>query len=217
MTTPTQLSLYNGALLLLGQGTLASTSDDILSRRVLDSVWNRNAINYCLRQGAWNFAIRTIKAEYDAAISPDFGFPYAFAKPSDWLKTAVVASDDRFQNKLIGSQFRDEAGYWWADMTELYIRFVSNDSDYGTNYSKWPPDFERFVEAYLAKMAGPRITGVSAERLKIAEIEYDKFESQAKSADAAEDAPGFPPNGSWVRSRVGRRRGDWGRTDRLIG
>lgn len=204
MATPTQLSLYNGALFLLGQGSLSSTSEDRETRRALDNVWNRRAIDYCLRQGLWNFAVRTAKFTYDSSISPDFGFPCAFAKPGDWVKSVMIASDDRFQVKLTGNAFRDEAGYWWSDLQELYIRYVSNDSDYGTDYTLWPPDFERFVEAYLAKMGGPRITGVSAERLRTAEAIYDKFEAQAKSADAADDGSSPAPNGTWARSRLSR-------------
>jgi hypothetical protein len=219
VATPGQLSLYNGALLMLGEGILDSLTEDRGPRHVLDSVWDRNAINYCLRQGLWNFAVRTVKADYDQSIEPSFGFPYAFAKSSDWLKTAVVAADDRFINKLRGSQYRDEAGYWFSDLQTLYIRFVSNDSDYGTAYSKWPADFERFVESYLAKMAGPRIKGVAPERIRIAEGIYDKLEAQAKSADASDDGPADPPMGTWARARFGgkRSRRDLGSQTQLIG
>ena len=213
MATPTQLSLYNGALLLLGVGILSDTSEDREPRRVLDNVWNRRAIDYCLRQGLWNFAIKTWETAYDTTIDPDFGFPYAFAKPSDWIKTAAVASDDRFRNLLKGSDYRDEAGHWWADIPTLYIRYVSNDDDYGTDYTIWTPDFERFVEAYLAKMAGPKIKGASVERIKLAESLFDKLRAEANSFDAADDGPSEPPMGSWARARLGSsRRGS--RSDR---
>lgn len=206
MTTPTQLSLYNGALLLLGEGKLASLSENREPRHVLDDIWDRRAVDYCLRQGLWNFAIRAVESDYDATIEPSFGFQYVFGKPSDWVKTAAVASDEYFRALLTGFDYRDEAGNWLSNHNKLYIRYVSNDSDYGADYTLWTPDFERFVEAYLAKNAGPRIKGVSAERLEAAETVYDKLEGQAKSADAADDGPGSPPNGSWAQSRMRGQR-----------
>lgn len=217
MATPTQLSLYNGALLLLGVGILSDTSEDREPRRVLDNVWNRRAVDYCLRQGLWNFAVRTVKATHDSDLAPDFGFPYLYGKPSDWIKTAAVASDEFFESKLTGHQYRDETNYWRANLTPIYIRYVSNGADYGTSYSKWPPDFERFVEAYLAKMAGPKIKGATAERVKMAEAIYDKLEAQAKSADAADDGPSSPPNGSWVQARMRGRGGDRGSRSSFTG
>ena len=219
MSTPTQLSLYNGALYLLGEEKLASVNENREPRHVLDQFWNNGAVDYCLEQGLWNFAIRSVKAEADSSITPDWGFQKVFLKPSDWIKTAVVCSDEYFRNPLTNLDWRDEVGYWFSNLEELYIRYVSNNSSYGQNLALWPKTFERFVEAYLAKMAGPRIKGVSAEKIKLAEALYDKLESGAKSSDASNDGAAVQPDQSWAVARRNGRGGrrDWGSRSRLTG
>lgn len=218
MSTPSQLTLYNGALVLLGEEVLASLGENREPRRVLDNIWDRGAIDTCLEQGIWNFAMRTVKAEYDPELTPDFGFQYVFLKPSDWIKTAAMSSDEFFRTVMTGDAFRDEAGYWFTSIQTIYIRYVSNGASYGQNYTLWPKSFERFVESYLAKMAGPRIKGVSADRVQLAESIYEKLASDARGKDASNDGPMTAPNGSWVNARrAGSNRGDRGSRTQLIG
>ncbi len=201
--TATKLSLYNGALLLLEQRKLANLAENREPRRVLDSVWDRDAIEFCLEQGQWNFAMRTAMVEYDPNVDPEFGFIHGFAKPTDWIRTASIAVDERFTDPLDDRQYKDERGYWWADLEQIYVRYVSDDDNYGGDFSQWSPTFERFVEVYLAKWAGPRIKGASDTAVARVDALYVEQMKNAAAKDSMNEGTGRPPMGSWARARLG--------------
>lgn len=215
--TATKLSLYNGALALLEQRKLAGLTEDREPRRVLDDVWDRGAVDYCLEQGQWNFAMRSALIDYDPSVDPDFGFQYGFVKPDDWIRTASLASDEKFTSPLDDTEYKDERGYWWADIDQIYVRFVSNDEQYGGDFSLWPKVFERFVEVYLAKWAGPRIKGASAASVARADALYEREMRNAANKDAMNEGTGRPTIGSWARARFGVARSDRNSKTRLIG
>src|SRR5258708_823139 len=119
-----KLSLYNGALTeFLGERKLANLTENREPRRVLDEIWDGGALRYCLEQGLWNFAMRTIQLTYSPSVEPDFGFRYAFDKPTDWVRTAALCVDEFFRCPLL--QYNDEAGFWFADIDTIYVRYIS--------------------------------------------------------------------------------------------
>ena len=126
----TKLKLYNAALIEVGDRTIASLTENVESRRIIDEVYDR-VLEQCLSEGSWNFAIRPIKVAADTGIEPNFGFTEIFAKPTDWIKTTGVSLDDRWSAPL--THYHDDLDYWAADSSPLYIRYVSNDSSYGLN------------------------------------------------------------------------------------
>jgi hypothetical protein len=48
----------------------------------------------------------------------------AFAKPTDWVDTSAVCQDEYFRVPLL--QYADEVGYWFADLDEIYVKYVSD-------------------------------------------------------------------------------------------
>jgi hypothetical protein len=74
-----KLSIYNGALLALGERKLSSLTEARGSRRRLDSVWDDGGVKSCLQAGFWNFAMQSIELTYSPSITPAFGYRYAFA------------------------------------------------------------------------------------------------------------------------------------------
>ncbi len=218
MSANTQLQLYNGALRILGQRKLASITEDAEPRHLLDDAWAEGAVDNCLEEGLWNFAMRTVAINYDPSVQPDFGFSRAFAKPTDWIKTAGAASDGYFSARLRDEEMKDEAGYWWADLDTIYIRYVSNDNLYGSNLAIWPNSFSDFMKAHLALQICPRLIKALNQRADIEKI-YTKARLEARNKDAMnEGSPSFPP-GRFVAARHGRRnsRFDRGNTGSLIG
>lgn len=195
-----KLSLYNNALMLLGERKLANLTENRESRRALDAAWDDGAVSYCLEQGLWNFAIRSVQIDYSPSIEPDFGYQYAFNKPEDWVRTAAVCSDDRYNNPV--TQYTDETGYWWADLQTLYIRFVSDDVSFGNDLSLWPQTFTKFVEAYLAEQICPRITQSDGTLDRI-QKKAKKLLIDARSKDAMNEPQRFLPRGSWTSARLG--------------
>jgi|TARA_Y100000310_G_scaffold110283_2_gene108708 hypothetical protein len=210
MATPTQFTLYNGALFLLEQPELSSVDEDKEARHVLDHFYeDKDAREDCLEMGNWNFATRTVKIEYNSDIDPDFGLQRAFTKPSDWVKTTEMASDEYFDFPMTDKQYKDEQGYFFADVDVIYVRYVSDDSSYGKDFSLWPKSFEALVEHYLAWKIAPRINSKKTVAIK---KEFEDARKNARSKDALQEGVKFPPQTGW---QAARRRG--GRSGRDIG
>ncbi len=210
----TQLSLYNNALLLCEERKLSSLSEARESRRLLDTVWERPAIDECLQMGQWNFAMRSVEVTPSPSVTPALGFTYAFDRPTDLMRTVAVCSDERFTVPLL--QYQTDGPYWFADIDPIYVRYVSNGDDYGADLSLWPPNFCRYVEAYLADAIIGRLTQDKQTWQKINAIKTRAL-SEAKSSDAMEQPTQMTPPGSWVRSRSRGPGGDRGNRGSLIG
>lgn len=193
-----QLGIYQEALEHLGERPLASLAEDREPRRALDSAWERT-VEFCLEQGYWNFALRSVELEYEPAIDPAFGFTRAFTKPTDWVRTFVVSeTEDYVFNE--GFLFADENHYWLADIDTLYVRYVSDDEDFGWNITKWPNTFSAYVALALARRICKRITNSESTFETLFKLE-SRAKMEAMSKDAQNEGPQRPPWGTWVRSR----------------
>lgn len=210
----TKLSLYNGALNVLGERKLATLTDNVESRKKLDDIYDNNFINRVLHMGQWNFAARTVELQASTTITPSFGFVYAFDKGTDWVRTMGVWQDEYMSTPL--TNYSDESRYWFADLETLYIKYVSNDSQFGGDLTLWAPNFTEMVEHYLAMKVAPRLTGLvfSARELK---ADWKLTMIDAKATDAMEAPAKFAPQGAWARARQGFRSGERGKRNQLIG
>ncbi len=195
-----RLSLYNGALLLLGERRLASLTEEREPRRVLDAIWNNGAVKYCLQQGFWNFAMRTAMLDYNPSYTAPFGYQYQFTKPDDCVRTAAVCSDEYFNAPIL--RYADEAGSWYADLQTIYVQFVSNGSSYGSDLSLWPETFTQYVESYLAFKSLSTVTAANAAEIR---KEMKVRLVDARSKDAMEQPAKFLPRGTWSSARIGYR------------
>lgn len=219
-----RLKIYNGALLLLGELRLNSLSEDREPRHLLDLVWNDDGVNACLEQAQWYFAMRTAEITYETTITPAFGFSRAFTKPSDWILTSGIFSDEFLNNPL--TAYWDEAGFWYADVDTIYVRYVSDDSSYGLDFAKWPTTFTDYVKAYFAGQIVHKIPSASGK------IQFlhgppgrpDKgYVAQtlliAKNKSAMTGPTTFRQRGTWAEARHAgySRNRDGGSTTNLTG
>lgn len=193
-----RLKIYNEALLILGERALASLTENLESRHLLDHVWDNDGVKACLEAGQWKFAMRAVRIDYDPAIAPDFGHNRAFLKPSDWVVTSAVCTDEFFNAPLL--QYVDESGFWYASIDQIYVRYVSNDANYGGDLSRWTTRFADFVGAHFASKIVFKLTG-DKERLQLANSIREKRLKEARSIDAMADPTKFPAEGSWNRAR----------------
>ena len=213
----TRLSVYNGALLLCGERALSALTDAVEARYLLDTVWNNNGVDGCLEEGQWEFAMRTIQIDYDTGITPTYGYARAFNKPTDWILTSAVCSDEFFRVPL--TRYVDEAAYWYADIDTIYVRYVSNDANYGGNLAGWPRSFTEFVEAHFASKIILKVSSSEEKLRAFVNPENPKHSIRgrallhAKSRCAMASPTQVPATGSWSRSRgSGSSRGDLGNT-----
>lgn len=212
-----KLTVYQGACTALGLRRLLSLTENQLSRREFDGVFERGAIRQCLSMAQWKFAIRTLRMEYDPDLEPDFGLRRVFQKPSDWVRTAAVCSDERFAEPIIHTNFADEGGFLYTDLDTIYVKHVSDDVQYGGDYSLWPENFNALVECFFAKETCLRLTGDKSLKADL-DRDFDKLLAKAKNTDAMDEGTKFPPLGSWSRARLSRTsRRDRGSRGSLIG
>lgn len=212
----TKLSLYNGALLECGERPLASLAENVESRRLLDTAWDSGAVDFCLGQGQWKFATRTIEMASEPSVTTPFGYSKAYLIPDDHICTTGLCSDE-FGNSPI-TQYSTEQGYIFSDIEPIYLSYVSNDAAYGGDFSLWPADFVEYVHAYLASKIIKKLNQSESDRNTIYQLLKMRLRD-AKSSDAMEGPTKFLPRGRFVSARLGSGRGrlDRGSRNKLIG
>jgi hypothetical protein len=214
-----RLKIYNEALMICGERGLAALTEDREPRHLLDQVWDNDGVKRCLESGQWRFAMRAVRLDYDTAIDPEFGYRRAFEKPSDWCATTAVCQDEYYNAPL--TQYIEEAGYWFCDLDELYVRYVSNDAEFGGDLSLWPARFAYFVAADFASRIILKLTSDEKKRDGILHPRNGiraRALKEAKSHDAMAGPTTFPPRGSWSSARgAGSGRRDRGSRSNLTG
>ena len=218
-----RLSIYNDALLMAGERALSSLTEATETRRLLDQVWNNGGVDFCLEEGQWEFAMRTVRIDYDPGLEPDFGYTRAFDKPTDWILTSALCSDEYFKSPLL--RYADEAAFWFADLDTIYVRYVSNDASYGGDLSIWPRSFAEFVAAHFASKIILKLTSDQAKLALFINPQNELHSIRgrallnAKSRCAMSGPTKILAQGGWSKARTrGSNRSDGGNTSgNLIG
>ena len=201
ITDADKLGIYNGALVeILGSRALASLTEAREPRRVLDQIWASGGIvNYALERGDWNFATRTVRLGVDTDVTPAFGYDAAFTRPTDLVRLTSIARSPDSRSPMLASEYADESGWWHANGTTLYVKYVSNDTDYGFESSRWTESFTDYLKALMAFRGGKRIASPSA--MRDAKQLMDLALKTARSDDAMAEGVKMLPSGSWSQSR----------------
>jgi len=211
-----RLSLYNGALEIVGERSIASLSEDRLPRRLLDDVWNRGVVDYVLGVGQWKFAQRSVEMIPETGITSEFGYQNAYEMPVDHVRTVALCSDEYFKVSVL--DYSKEQNYIFTDTDPLFMRYVSNHVDFGNDLSLWPADFVEYVEAYLAFKICKKLNQSNEDKQALFSL-MNRLCNAAKSSDAMEGPTVFPPAGRLTRARHGSDAGrqDRGSRTQLIG
>lgn len=206
----TKLSVYNNALVKhLGERKLNLLTDVRKSRRVLDTIWDSDFVKGCLEDGQWNFATKSVVIDFDPDIITDSGLKYAFTKPSDWVRTVKLSTDQYFNNNLL--DYEDEDQNIYSDEQSIYMKYVSDDNAYGMDLTNWPQSFTNYAETKLAREGSMAITQDRELQILLIQKE-DKALSKARSKDALNEPMKTKQFSSWVGSRFsGRRSNRYGR------
>lgn len=213
MAGTTRLKLYRAALRLCGAESIADLSEDIEPRRLLDEVWDDNGVRKCLEMGSWDFALRTLRLDFDVSNTPSFGYRRAFSKTEDWVTTTKICSDEFFQAPL--TRYVDEVGFLYSDLDEMFVQFVSDDAAFGSDLTKWTGSFVEYAEAFFAAKIVHRLTSDKDRVLFLLGRDgsgeksgymHEKLRT-ARSKDAQQSPAKFLPRGTWTRARGGGGHG----------
>lgn len=194
-----KLALYQAACIEVGEALLSGLTEEREIRRVLDQVYD-SVLAECSEAGQWNFAERTVQIDYDASVTVVFGYAYAFSKPTDWIRTTGLGSSEFIDDAPLQRYVDDQTG-WYADITPIFVRYVSNDVLYGLNLGAWPQSYTRYVELALADRICERVTQ-NASKKQYLEKQVKIAKRNALNKDAMRDASRMQRPGSFVRSRL---------------
>jgi len=195
-----KLGIYNEALRLTGGRRLASLTEDRAPRRELDSIWATHAYDTWLEMADWKFALNFVKIQVNPSIDISFGYANAFDQPSDLVRVSGVWGDEYHKSPL--TEYRDEAGKFYADIDEIYVSYVSNSASFGGNVGAWPNSFANYVAAFMADQMAPQFKNDNAAGEISKELKARK--TNAMSKDAQKSPSKQMPQGSWSGSRGGR-------------
>ncbi len=204
----TKLEIYQRAILHCKQTPVTSLTEANEARRLCD-VHYAPMLQCLMEGGFWTHAMRTVSITTNTGVTPAFGYAYAFDTPSDFVRLYMVSLSENMipplDHQLGGNAYLIEAGYIWADSTPLYVRYTSNDSNYGLDLTKWP---ERLTEAAATELAYrivPKLTGSSELKSELFELKADAL-GKANTFEALQQPTQVARAGRWVTDRFSDRR-----------
>mgnify|MGYP000697559923 FL=1 len=151
----TKLELYNMALGHLGPVRFSSVVENRPDRYELDAVYDR-VLTVMLERGIWFFALRSSLVEPDTDVEPRFGLPYTYSFPTDYVRLRAITTDEAQEHE--DTSYKREGRYFFSQHSQLYLTYVSNDTNYGLNLGAFPALYAEAVGAELAYASGLPIT-----------------------------------------------------------
>lgn len=200
----TQLSVFNGALRLLGEASIDDVDDTNKPAPALRDAWE-DVVRYALEVHNWNFASKRAELQRITA-TPAHSYDYYYAKPSDWQRTISIRdiADDHGETIIYsvdeGGGDEYPKGLIATSVSSIFMRYIS--SDYMTKVGNWPETFARFVSSLLAEETCSEITGNNS-KMDYIEGKIRRRKHDAINWDAAMNQPRFTRPGRLVLSRYG--------------
>lgn len=174
---PSQTSICNAALLLLGADRIASIDDGTERARVLKDLWD-DCVDQVLQAHPWNPALRRAALAADGA-APAWGWTRQFTLPSDPHCLRVWRLEDTTTPfRVEGRKLLTDAA---APLNLLFIARV-------TEFADWSPAMAAALECRLAWKAAYKITGSRDAALAMRDAYKDALRD-ARSLDGQEGTP----------------------------
>lgn len=183
----TSVNIVNMALRSLGVASITALSDNVESARIMNDLYEfiRDEM---MEIHPWNFAMAYSDTLAENSDTPNFGFDYSYALPSDCLK--VIELEDASEKfKVVGGDLYTDT----EDPKILYISLITTTG----NFSK------SFVTAFAARLAAEACYALTNSRPLAQDKweEYYKKLSQAKTSDAQEGTTDKEEDCSWIDDR----------------
>jgi hypothetical protein len=186
----TDVEIANAALRRLGAGTVTSFTQGTKSANCVNDLYVVTRDNF-LRAHNWNFASKRVKLA-QLSTAPAFGFDYAYALPSDWIRTVSVHDNDAGVSTVTyKEETQDDQNVLLCSSTDVYLRYVSRVTD----PNRMPPDFRTAFSRRLAAEMALDLTASNSIQAA-SDQEAERLLLRAKSADAKGQRPNPVP---WVR------------------
>ena len=193
----------NVALRLVGQTPITSITDGSVTGNVVDDLFTELLYDM-LRSHPWNFATKRVQLAR-LSTAPTFEFDYAYAHPSDWLRTISVHDNDAGHGTVLyRTEQVDGQNVIVSSSDAIYLRYVYKVTD----HNLMSADFRRAFQLALARdLAIPLASSNTMQ--EVYSREASRALARARSTDALGGFPELRPRGSWASSRGGFRRDDF--------
>ena len=167
----TKLSIYNGALIELGQSVLSSLASG--DAEILATLNNQfpKALRSTLKAQNWDFDSTYARPNLISSAVNDTPYQHQYELPNDFLKFQRVMDSNK--NKVDYENNRDG---FYADANPVIIKYTAVVED----YKKFDDDFANLVSYNLAELCADAIVG-SAQKQQYLDGKTDKLESVATS------------------------------------
>jgi hypothetical protein len=185
MAITTQTDVANYALTKINVGTIEDIDSTTDNASVLCKLFYDDALEYCLREDEWVFAI--IREDSLVSATAGNGYDYAYSLPAD----CILPLD--FED---GGEFMKEGIVIYTDVENPTLRYVFKN----TNPAQWTPEFRELVALRLAQLVAYRLTQ-DASRATMVYQEYMARLPYAKNLNGLErneKDPEDPPE-EWDR------------------
>ncbi len=141
----TKLSLYNDALMLLGERRLDTDTEAIETRYDLDALYDNGAVDYCLEVVKPRYAVKVDQITGVAATA-ETTFTYQVTLPANFIALDGVFLDGLMESPV--ERYVREGNDLLTDVQAPYVRYIQDFATVGL--TNMPPSFGRVVSAYLA-------------------------------------------------------------------
>ncbi len=187
------VSIVNAALIKLGEGTIASLTEDSKAARLANSIYAdiRDAV---LQAHPWNFALARASLSASST-APSWGYDAAFPLPETPTKCLRVlrVKDDEYQDvewKVEGREILTD------ESAPLYILYVKQATDPG----QYTPLFVECLAARLAAELAEPLKQSSSMTEAMRQL-YERKLAEARTADAQEGTPEVITANEWIEAR----------------
>jgi len=165
----TKLSLYNDALLLVGERALSSDTEDVPVRYDLDRAYDDpDANDYCLELVKPKFAMLVGKLS-PGTVATNHGLAQTYAFPAAYIAFVEVYDTAELDEVIHRYIIEDRTLYCDVD-TNIWLRYIQS----GIALANWTPTFASVVACYLAKSIAPRVAPqklISLEELFLSRVQ----------------------------------------------
>lgn len=169
--TISKLSIYNGALIELGQSVLSSLSDgDSGVIATLNAQYDK-ALRITLKAQNWDFASAYARPNLISDAANDTPYQYQYQLPNDFLKFQRVMNADKDK-----TDYENIADGLYTDANPVIIKYTKLI----TNEAKFDDDFANLLSFNLAELCAEEIAG-STQKEALLGQKTEKLEAVAAS------------------------------------
>jgi hypothetical protein len=178
-TSDTQLSVYNGALDLVGEYAITSTSDDRPEVRWLNRNWDplREAT---IRSKLWQFAKEEHELTNDATYTANSRWTYRYVLPTGWLR--VVPPTRWGKKDELPIRYEIKGNYLFTNWGTTLVLNIIDDRD---DPADWDPIFAQLMRFVLAEGMAHRFTRKASFLDRIMNMKTDVLDT-AEQVEAFE-------------------------------